>query len=98
MRFTMSLLTIFRKMLHHADLMDSMTVKLGVRDAMANRPGAAGVMRRASNRCLSCTAAGECEDWLATHDSADAAPSFCRNSELFERLKHEIEADGITAH
>jgi len=92
----MYLLTKFKKILHHADLMDAMMIKLGVRDALNGRPNAAGVMRRASNRCLTCNAAKECETWLNSHSSPDKAPSFCRNTALFERVKTQIEADRAT--
>lgn len=94
----MSLLSIFQKMMHHGDLQHAMMEKLGVREALIDRPGSAPVMRRAVNRCLSCEAVGDCEQWLESHETADHAPSFCRNSELFERLKHEIEAEAAHAH
>ncbi|SHM09478.1 hypothetical protein SAMN05443432_104386 [Roseovarius litoreus] len=38
--------------------------------------------------CTGCSSPGDCERWLDAHShGADAPPSICRNTELFERLQ-----------
>lgn len=91
----MSLITIFKRMVDHADLMDRMMLKLGVRGKLAEHANAGSVMRRAANRCLSCEHGGECKTWLEGHDDAREAPAYCRNHDLFARLRTEIEAEAV---
>jgi hypothetical protein len=57
-----------------ADLMESMMRKLDVRDAIADMPSAASVMRGAALRCLTCGHAGECKTWLAENEAPQHAP------------------------
>lgn len=75
-------------------LFDAMVDKLGLREAMVSRPNSAGVMRRADARCAQCGQETACSQWLAERETADEAPSYCRNHDLFERIKHDIEAEG----
>ena len=42
---------------------------------------------RARQRCQGCRAPGACHLWLDAHESAEAAPDFCRNAPLFTELK-----------
>jgi hypothetical protein len=40
-------------------------------------------LRTAFFRCQTCRRTGECRDWLAGHDHAVRAPSFCPNADFF---------------
>ena len=93
----MSLLDMYKRMTHQADLMETMIDKLELRNALETRADTVNVMRRAANRCMSCTETEACEKWLAEHNKADEAPSYCRNHDMFERLKHDIEAERRSA-
>jgi hypothetical protein len=42
-------------------------------------------------RCMSCGKPDACSAWLAEHGSAEEAPSFCRNHDLFARLREHAE-------
>ena len=88
----MPLLALYRRMMRQADLMEEMIDTVGLRDALHERPDHANVLRRATNRCMTCAEPGACRQWLTGHDSADEAPAYCRNHDLFERLKHDVEA------
>ena len=66
--------------------------RLGMRDALASRPNSEAVARRAQARCADCGRESACQTWLADNAAPSEAPSFCKNHDLFERLKHEIEA------
>lgn len=88
----MSLLNMFNRMLARSELFDRMVDTLGVREAMAEKSGHGNLMRRAVSRCMGCQDGGACENWLETHDTAAEAPHYCRNHDMFARLKHEIEA------
>ena len=92
----MSLLTMYKRLIRQADLMDTMVDKLGVRPALEGRADQAGVMRRAANRCMSCTESAACQQWLDDHETASEAPQYCRNHDLFERLRRDIEAEGLS--
>ncbi len=37
--------------------------------------------------CTNCTSPEACEKWLSTHDSADAAPEYCRNGDKLLDLR-----------
>lgn len=37
--------------------------------------------------CTNCTSPEACQTWLAEHDSADDAPTYCRNGEKLKSLK-----------
>ncbi|WP_297771454.1 DUF6455 family protein [uncultured Roseovarius sp.] len=37
--------------------------------------------------CTGCANPGECERWLGENKSAEATPEYCRNSDVFARLK-----------
>lgn len=83
----MSVLDIFSRLTRQADLMDAMMKKLGVADKMWQLPDHAGVLRRAANRCLTCDQPEACQDWLAHEAAPNEAPGFCRNHDLFERVR-----------
>lgn len=41
----------------------------------------------AARRCASCEHEGACATWLAEHERAEHAPSFCANDGFFEAVK-----------
>jgi len=72
----------------HRKLMDQMADRLGrdldeaeLRGDLA--PGARDAMILS---CTNCASPEECRKWLATHDSADEAPEYCRNGEALIKL------------
>jgi len=38
-------------------------------------------------RCTGCSAPGACSKWLDAHATADAPPSYCRNSDALSTLR-----------
>ena len=80
-----------RRTLFHA-----MLDKLGLRDAITSLDSSAAVMARADKRCADCGREDSCAVWLAETVQSDEAPYFCKNHDLFERVKHDIET-GIPA-
>ena len=66
--------------------------RLGLMDRMAGklhaeiRNESPAVYRAAVLRCASCGAADACQGWLDRHDTAEAAPGYCRNKDLLEGL------------
>ena len=67
-----------------------MVDKLGLRAAIESRPHAKDVMARAQARCADCGREDTCQSWLAENDQPGEAPYFCKNHDMFERLKHDI--------
>lgn len=76
-------------------LFQAMLDKLGLRKAILSRQNSATVMRRAGERCAECGREESCRIWLDEMDEPAEAPRFCRNHDLFERLKHDIEAEEL---
>ncbi|GAB4352139.1 MAG: hypothetical protein Kow0026_09570 [Oricola sp.] len=70
-----------------------MVDRLGLRSAIESRPHAKEVMKRAQQRCADCGREDECQVWLAENETAREAPCFCKNHDMFERLKHDIEIE-----
>lgn len=93
----MSILGAFRKVIRHADMLEGMIARVGVREAMSEVPHGAEVKRRALARCMTCDEPDACEVWLDEHVSADETPHFCRNHDLLARLKQMTEAPSPTA-
>lgn len=89
----MSLLDMYNRMNQQADLMEEMIDTLDLREALESRADNANVIRRAANRCMGCTETDACQSWLEEHKTAEQSPSYCRNHDMFERLKHDIEAE-----
>ena len=77
----------------HLGLFEAMTQRLGLRKALASRAGNGAAERRALDRCMDCSAVSACETWLGETGAAATSPDFCRNHDMFERLKHDIEAE-----
>lgn len=70
-----------------SDLIEQMMATLEVRNRVAELPAGGEVLRNAVLRCMSCGKPDACSAWLAEHDSAEEAPAFCRNHDLFARLR-----------
>lgn len=72
-------------------LIEQMMTTLDVRDRFAGVPGGQEALRTAVLRCMSCGKPDACSAWLAEHGSAEEAPDFCRNHDLFARLREHAE-------
>jgi hypothetical protein len=75
----------------HADLVDRMA---GTQGIDLEERMMAGVMRPeevsdAVLACTGCAAADACANWLDRTERADTAPDYCRNADLFARLKFD---------
>jgi len=70
-----------------------MVEKLGMRAELESRPNSDAVANRAQARCADCGREDTCQVWMAENDAPGEAPYFCRNHDLFERLKHDIEVE-----
>ena len=70
-----------------------MVDKLGLRAAIESRPHAKKVKKRAQARCAECGREDTCQSWLADNEQPDEAPYFCKNHDMFERLKHDMELE-----
>lgn len=68
-------------------LLERMIDRLSLRRQIKELNDAPGVMRRATIRCLSCGHSEACSAWLDEHPDADEAPLYCRNHDLFERIR-----------
>lgn len=90
----MSILESLTKRQRHAALFDAMAGRLGLRRAFAVRADR-GAERRALERCMACSAVDACQTWLAETERAPSTPAYCNNHDMFERLKHDIEAEGF---
>jgi len=75
---------------HHAGLMEQMaeTVGADLHEAVAEHRLSAADYRTAVIRCTTCEGAEECAQWMESHAGAEAAPAYCRNGDLLERLSH----------
>lgn len=93
----MAVFKFLERAFHHLDLMDRMMDAVGVTNRFKTLPGSAGVLRRAAARCRQCSDAGGCQALLDANASINEAPGYCRNHDLFERLKRDIEADQAAA-
>ncbi|WP_306117897.1 MULTISPECIES: DUF6455 family protein [unclassified Roseitalea] len=91
----MSILTQLTMRQRHAALFQAMSDRLGLSEAFARRAGHGDAPRRAVDRCMSCDQVSACESWLAENAAPVEAPGYCRNHDMFERLKHDIEAEGF---
>lgn len=94
----MSLLTLFHTMMRRAGLVERGLVKrmaqtVGAQAALASHPSRSAVTRRAVSRCNGCAQTKGCEQWLDHNESAEEAPAYCRNHDLFERLKNDIHTN-----
>jgi hypothetical protein len=76
-------------------LFEAMVDKLRLRGALQSRPSSDAVMKRASERCAGCGREDSCVAWMEGNAEPDEAPYFCKNHDMFERLKHDIEAETV---
>ena len=76
---------------HHEGLMTRMAETLGADlDAAELRGDLPPEMRE--DMLLACTGCSDptaCQHWLSTHDQAEAAPEYCRNSAILRNLAAE---------
>jgi hypothetical protein len=81
---------LFRKLDRHAALMDGMAERLGsdIAGYVEQSPEAgARAYRAAVISCASCGKEGACVSWQAEHETADAAPGYCRNGDWLAALR-----------
>ena len=77
---------IWGRFLRHMDMMSQMFAKTGASGgAVALTPE--GSLKQAIIRCQACRAESECRDYLATARDGEAAPDFCNNKALIDRLR-----------
>ncbi|MEI4234353.1 DUF6455 family protein [Roseovarius sp. D22-M7] len=74
---------------HHADLVDRMA---NIQGLDLEERIMAGAMRPdelsdAVLACTGCASADGCAQWLDRTESAEKTPDYCRNAELFSRLR-----------
>lgn len=68
-------------------LMREMMTRLDVDEDAAAASGQGFGLAQAARRCAGCAHEGACVTWLATHEHAAHAPSFCANDGFFEAIK-----------
>ncbi len=77
-------------MKRHAALVDQMAETLGIDLEELTMRGGLGI-DEISDAVLSCTACSNpeaCQSWLGEHkEGAEHTPDYCRNSEMFQRLR-----------
>lgn len=82
----------FAKIDRHAELMNRMaeTVGTDLGDAVIRGEMSGEQYRSALLACTRCAHPAECEHFLVSHaDGAAAAPDFCRNATLMDRLSEK---------
>ena len=82
-------MSLFARLDRHADLVHRMADTVGVDLAEQAMRGALPEqdIRGAVLSCMSCSKADDCGHWLDAHaDGADAPPSYCRNTSMFDAL------------
>lgn len=80
------------KIRHHAALMDRVAARLGIdlEAAVFDGKMAFGEVSEAVLRCADCPNPEDCAHWLDREEErAEAAPVYCQNRALFERLSGE---------
>lgn len=83
-------MNLFKKLDHHADLVNRManTVGVDLGDAVLSGALSGQVLRSAVLNCCGCEGGAECPDWLNAHaHGADVPPDYCRNRDLLAQLK-----------
>lgn len=84
-------MSIIEKLDRHGTLVRRMadTVEADLAEAIMDGSLSAEGLRSAVLRCITCEAADQCETWLAEHREtlAEATPDYCRNADMFERLR-----------
>jgi hypothetical protein len=80
---------LFDKLDRHADLVTRMadTVGADLGEAAIRGQIRPEEMRSAVIRCTACDSVEDCQHWLADHaDGAEAAPGYCRNKSVLDRI------------
>ncbi|MBO6719621.1 MAG: hypothetical protein JJ913_16820 [Rhizobiaceae bacterium] len=88
----MGVLGYFSRLARNTELMQEMFSRVGINGWFAQNPHGSEVLRRAALRCGNCTHDAECAQWLEDHATADAAPDFCRNHDLVERIVRDLQS------
>ncbi|WP_169569428.1 DUF6455 family protein [Sneathiella limimaris] len=73
---------MFKKFDKHSKLFNQMSAAVDVEldRRVTHNPADASKIRSAVLKCMKCTHADECEDWISNHsEGAKAAPSYCLN-------------------
>lgn len=76
-------------------LFDVMVNRLGLRTGLAERPQSETVIKRARERCADCGREDTCQAWMMENAQPETAPYFCRNHDMLERLKREVETEAV---
>lgn len=89
-------MSFFDRLVRNVDLMPRLAQRLGIdwADRMDRSPYAAAEYRDALMRCAQCSKDGACRAWIERVHQADAAPDYCRNKELLQRLAIDSEKQG----
>jgi len=87
----MGLPTTMIRIAAKTDLFERMMATLDVRDRLGRLQGGGDALRDAAAQCRSCGDPDACRAWLASHGSAEEAPGFCRNHDLFARLREHAK-------
>jgi len=83
-------MNLFRKLDHHADLVNRMAATVGADLDEALMRGQLGgqELRSAVMRCIGCEGGADCPDWLDAHsEGAAETPDYCRNRGLMASLR-----------
>ncbi|MEL0438705.1 DUF6455 family protein [Phycobacter sp. K97] len=80
---------LIKKLEHSTDLVNGMADRLGIDmgEIIARDPEHEGPkLMRAIMRCSHCEDQGGCTRLQAEHDHLDAAPAYCQNKDVFDRI------------
>lgn len=82
-------MNLFKKLDRHADLMATMSEKVGVDlgEELVRHHLSPEHYRSAVLRCARCQSVGACLAWQKGNETAEAAPAFCENRALFAALR-----------
>ncbi len=76
---------MFYRVRRREKLTDRMIGEMGVDPIVAARLDKGNAYREACANCLTCSAAGDCRNWLDAAERLPLPPDFCPNSRFFER-------------
>jgi hypothetical protein len=77
---------LFRRIEEHGTLMSRMMRRTGADVGNIEGKGGESALRNAIFRCITCTSAESCRDWLDQAEPGSPPPAFCRNAHLFRSL------------
>jgi hypothetical protein len=87
----MPLYSLYKRVLRHIDLLDRMMTAMDVRPAVRQIPDGPELLRNAAHRCLTCSSADRCTEFLDATEHVAEAPEYCRNKDLLDRLRQMVE-------